>query len=387
MLLILLVACSAPCDDLPSCTIVEPVQFELPELPNTLSWGIGARRIDAVRLAEGGSWVVTLAASGEVPDTIPYPEEPNARSLLVGMDGGEATILAEIGHTGPFGDAQAPYVVRRSLHGRDPAIWLEGRVLTGPLAQTLEATDTDLGEQLQPCGDLTGDGVPERCSATSIEDPVSGERQDVEEMGVYGSLPDPGVVFLTKNEADGTVLCASQGFEPGTTIRREDLRCQGGLAGSAEPFAAHRADDLDGDGATDVALFALDEALVWNPTAGMLARVDGLGGEVGTPPALGDFDGDGDTDLAVPVRATQRGQPGFALHVFDDPLGEVSIAESDVQWVSAAMFDGSSSVTPYATRIDQVLAVDLDDDDGDDELVFRGRVGFEPGFFLVEDPL
>ncbi|MCB9673149.1 MAG: VCBS repeat-containing protein [Alphaproteobacteria bacterium] len=349
--------------------------------------------MEAVRMGPGGSWTAMVTATGWLPDHLPLPDasEASPTTFFIGDSGGGTEVLGEHVHEGrQLTTSRQPYVARRSVHGHEPAVWLGGHstvplggtLLSGELASRVEATDVTQSEATERCGDLTGDGIQESCDFSTIRDPASGDELQLEDdLHLLQSLPGPPTVFASPRSSTGQhLLCASQVFVPGTTVHTADLPCT--ETWFEQPFAPHRADDLDGDGTTDVAVGLEDHATVWSPTSGVLASVTHLGGELALRPALGDFDGDGSTDLAVPFRAIQDGQPGFAVHVFRSPSGNVTTADSDRQWVAPVMFDATA---PYTNAVRGMVAVDLDGD-GADELVLTGSLA-EHHVWVIPDPL
>ena len=259
------------------------------------------------------------------------------------------------------------------LQGGTPGTFLPGPTLSGlPSVNDLRFA----------LGDLDGDGDPDLFLLADEFSDVPGDRvylnQGGAQGGQAGSFVDSGQrlgtgsgaeVILVDVERDGDLdaLVRNGNFIAGSEPTDLWLNQGGAQGGTPGTFAASgqnlgtsisvlfqegprlAAGDLDGDGDTDLVLVVVSDLEIYRNQGGAQGGVEGTFLPTGQvlrytdwnfmAPTLGDFDVDGDLDLAA--------SPGDGIVIFrNDSLGSfapfprcVSASEHDDEYVVAADFD------------------------------------------------
>ena len=221
--------------------------------------------------------------------------------------------------------------------------------------------DTDLMGQyyLDGLGDLDGSGAVDLAVGAHYFDPVdpTDETTDYQQGGALYLFFDPASGSLSGADADAVVV--------GT---------------STAEYIGYNADaaDLDGDGLRDLVVGASGEAEVYIYTGSMSGvytvddadiLLDGNSGSaVGSNLVSGDFDGDGNADLAVGSKYNDRAaQDAGRVYALTGPFA----AGDTVDVEDSAIFETfeTQSSKFFGTQIGAMTAGDVDGDGFDDLLV------------------
>ncbi|MCB9692786.1 MAG: hypothetical protein H6736_13330 [Alphaproteobacteria bacterium] len=336
------------------------------------------RPIDALWLGDAWGLVAQGPGRGEVNGT-GYP----GKVVVLRMEGGQLQVVSELdwGSLLRPGESQLDNpVIRRAVHGHVPTLEVDGNSFTSPLPPRVTRDDYDPNEDgvddWISCGDLTGDGVPERLGSDLV-DPTTGEVQAFDGAAERGCSVNPPGVWL-RSLVEEMAACFSPGFTPGITPVA-DLDCYPGVAPGQ---IWYRADDVDGDGLQDVVLPGVHASQVRSGSGPLLAEVTQTDlFDLTLFPALGDFDGDGTVDLAVVFSTNGLLDPSATatgLAVFQGPLvGTLTLDDATAVWANPEESHGIGPIYP----------IDLDGD-GDDEIATAWWTEAEGGHLaVIRDPL
>jgi hypothetical protein len=243
--------------------------------------------------------------------------------------------------------------------------------------------ETEVPWRATPCGDLTGDGVAEICTALGIvHGPVTGPITGFEVSWTPGTPPEDVRVAAADLTGSGTSLLVS---DPATNVVHHLTTFPTGahelatLATDAwtvpdTPTMVHAGGDLDGDG--------LDDAVIaWGGASPGLAVATGTGGDLATSAyaslnvraeaiEVADFNGDGADDLAV------GGTPSTLL--FLGPLAPGPLDAAAADQVLAQRDDA---------HLGSRLAATDADGDGAAELAAAVADGGGGTVYVFDDPL
>ncbi|MEC7946683.1 MAG: MopE-related protein [Myxococcota bacterium] len=244
-------------------------------------------------------------------------------------------------------------------------------LFSGPLSGSVDIADattvftgendTDLLGQyfIDGLGDLDGSGSIDVAVGAHYHDPVDPDDGETEyqQGGAVYVFYDPGPGTLSGADADATVI---------GTSTAEYIGYNGDAA------------DLDGDGLLDLIVGASGEAEVYVYTGAMSGTYtvddadilfDGRSGSaVGSNLAAGDFDGDGNMDLAVGSKYDDgAAQDAGRVYALTGPFP----AGSEVDVEGEAVFETyeTQSSRFFGTQISAFTAGDVDGDGFDDLLV------------------
>jgi len=260
-------------------------------------------------------------------------------------------------------DAQADLALFRPEGPNGSARFLLSRSQDGP-----RAVDFGRDGDIPLAGDFDGDGLTD----IAVFRPESDSTPGASEWFILGTRTGPrsllfggaGLDLPAVGDFDGDGVADIGVFRPDSDLlpgaseyfilRSSDgpLRFQFGAAGLDVPVPA----DFDGDGQDDLAVFRPDSDL--NPGSAQFFILQSTDGPLSVPlgeansdvPVQGDFDGDGQDDLAVFEPSTAR-------------------------WLIRNSSDGSTTETVFGAPADIPVPADFDNDGRADLTTYRPRTG------------